>query len=73
DLLKELDYVYWDQIIVKNAEKTLLLKKALENFKEKVKEFLIKYLHEKKISLLMVTHQEGIEYQDIANRVFTLP
>lgn len=41
--------------------------------KEKVKEFLIKYLHEKKISLLMVTHQEGIEYQDIANRVFTLP
>lgn len=36
ELLKTLPYVYWEQLTVKNAETTLLIKKILDNFKEKV-------------------------------------
>lgn len=41
--------------------------------KEKEKEFLKRYLEDKKITLLMVSHQEGIEDQEITDRIFMLP
>lgn len=41
--------------------------------KEKEKNFLKEYLADKKITLLMVSHQEGIEDKEIADRIFMLP
>jgi DNA-directed RNA polymerase subunit beta len=46
-LLDSLDYTHWDQLAVKNAEKNGLLRKALENLREKIN--LIKYMTEEQI------------------------
>ncbi len=46
-LFATLDYIHWDHLAVKNAEKNGILRKALENLREKVN--LIKYMTEEQI------------------------
>ncbi|MEN2983955.1 MAG: ATP-binding cassette domain-containing protein [Dictyoglomaceae bacterium] len=48
--------------------------KSLDSkIKKKVEEFLKKYFEDKKISLLMVSHQEGIEEKNFFDRTFIIP
>jgi DNA-directed RNA polymerase subunit beta len=47
DFLNKLDYVYWEDLAVKDAEKNSLLRKVVENLREKIN--LIRYMTEEQI------------------------
>jgi DNA-directed RNA polymerase subunit beta len=47
DFLKTLDYVYWEKIVIQNAEKSSLLNKVVENLRQKIN--MIKFMTEEQI------------------------
>jgi DNA-directed RNA polymerase subunit beta len=47
EFLKGLDYIFWEELSVKNLEKNSLLKKVVENLKEKIN--LIRFMTEEQI------------------------
>ena len=46
-LLSDIDYQYWDQVTIKDAEKNTLLRKALESLRDKIN--LIRFMTEERI------------------------
>ena len=50
DLLAGLDYSYWDQLAVKNADKNSLLRQALDNLRDKIN--LIRFMTEESVKKL---------------------